>query len=207
MEKCLILNENLHQNIREILKIQMDIFHYDSIMILRVDEDGTCTSILQSDDDTYKSFILKSFEDIKTNEVILKDKLIQKSDLYKLCTFFNVQALFPILLQDVCVAIMAINSPVPLFTSRQIEVAMFSSSYIENLISNENLVQDLEGYSGKMQKMLNEMITLHEITHALESSDNLDSLLEYIMQKSQKVMEAEAASLMLAIEETNELEF
>ncbi len=102
---------------------------------------------------------------------------------------------------------MAINSPVPQFTSRQIEVAKFSSSYIENLISNENLVQDLEGYSGKMQKMLDEMITLHEITHALESSDNLDSLLEYIMQKSQKVMEAEAASLMLAIEETNELEF
>jgi len=199
MEKCLILNENLHQNVREILKIQMDIFHYDSIMILRIDEDGTCTPLLQSDDDKYKSFILKSLEDIKTNEVILKDKLTQKSNLYKLCTFFNVQALFPILLQDVCVAIMAINSPVPQFTSRQIEVAIFSSSYIENLISNENLVQDLEGYSGKMQKMLNEMITLHEITHALESSDNLDSLLEYIMQKSQKVMEAEAATQMITL--------
>jgi sigma-B regulation protein RsbU (phosphoserine phosphatase) len=207
MENCLILNENLHQNVREILKIQMDIFHYDNIMILKVDEDGTCMSLLQSADDKYESFILKSLKDIKTNEAILKDKLTQKSDLYELCTFYNVQALFPILLQDVCVAIMAINSPVPLFTSRQIEVAMFSSSYIENLISNENLVQDLEGYSGKMQKMLNEMITLHEITHALESSDNLDSLLDYIMQKSQKVMEAEAASLMLAIEETNELEF
>ena len=55
--------------------------------------------------------------------------------------------------------------------------------------------------------MLKEMVTLHEITHALESSDNLDSLLEYIMQKSQNVMSAEAASLMLVVEETNELEF
>ena len=203
----MILQENLHQKIREILKIQMDIFHYDKIMILRVDEDRTCTPILNSDVKKYDSFILKSLKDIKHNKVILKSKLTQKSDLYDSCTFFDVHALLPIFLQDICVAIMAINSPVPLFTSRQIEVALFSSSYIENLISNENLVQDLESYSGKMQKMLNEMITLHEITHALESSENLDSLLEYIMQKSQKVMEAEAASLMLTIEKSNELEF
>jgi sigma-B regulation protein RsbU (phosphoserine phosphatase) len=96
---------------------------------------------------------------------------------------------------------------VPAFTDRQIEMATFSCSYISNLINNENLVQDLEGSSERMQKMLKEMVTLHEITHALESSDNLDSLLEYIMQKSQNVMSAEAASLMLVIEETNELEF
>jgi sigma-B regulation protein RsbU (phosphoserine phosphatase) len=86
-------------------------------------------------------------------------------------------------------------------------MATFSCSYIANLVNNENLVQDLEGSSERMQKMLREMVTLHEITHALESSDNLDSLLEYIMQKSQNVMTAEAASLMLVLEDTNELEF
>jgi len=58
-----------------------------------------------------------------------------------------------------------------------------------------------------MQQMVNELGTLHEITHALESTDSIDSLLEYIMKKSLGVMQAESASLMLVIQETNELEF
>jgi sigma-B regulation protein RsbU (phosphoserine phosphatase) len=58
-----------------------------------------------------------------------------------------------------------------------------------------------------MERMLKEMGTLHEITHALESTANLDSLLEYIMKKSQAVMQATAASLMLVVEGSNELEF
>ena len=102
---------------------------------------------------------------------------------------------------------MAISTPVPVFTERETEMAKFASTYISNLINSENLVQDLENYSGRIQEMLKEMITLHEITHALESMENLDTLLEYIMKKSQHVMKAEAASLMLVIEETNELEF
>jgi sigma-B regulation protein RsbU (phosphoserine phosphatase) len=83
----------------------------------------------------------------------------------------------------------------------------FVANYISHIIHNDNLVQNLENYSERLQKMLKEMGTLHEITHALESSENLDSLLDYIMEKSQNVMQAEAASMMLVVPETNELEF
>jgi sigma-B regulation protein RsbU (phosphoserine phosphatase) len=124
-----------------------------------------------------------------------------------LCEHFDVQILFPIKLEGKCFAFLAINSQIPLFTKRQIEVASFISNYISNMVHNENLVRNLENYSDRMKKMLNEMGTLHEITHALEYSDNIDSLLEYIMQKSMKLMNSEAASLMLVVEDTNELEF
>ena len=214
MDNCIILIEELRKKVLEVLKIQLNIFHYEKIMLISIAEDGTCIPIVYSDDKTsktYESYSLNSVEDLKSQEMFLKSELADDSDLYNLCEFYDVNTLFPVLLpsylQNKCVACLAINSPVPVFTDRQIEMAIFSCSYIANLINNENLVQDLEGSSERMQKMLKEMVTLHEITHALESSDNLDSLLEYIMQKSQNVMTAEAASLMLVIEESNELEF
>jgi len=211
MDNCINLIEELRQKIFEVLKIQQDIFHYDKIMLISVDEDGSCLPVITSDEKSYKSYNLNSLEELKSNEMFLKGDLDKDSDLHTLCEFYDVHTLFPVVmpsnLQNKCVACVAINSPVPAFTERQMEMATFSCSYIGNLINNENLVQDLEGSSERMQKMLKEMVTLHEITHALESSDNLDSLLEYIMQKSQNVMSAEAASLMLVIEESNELEF
>jgi sigma-B regulation protein RsbU (phosphoserine phosphatase) len=211
MNNCIILIEELRQKVLEVLKIQLDIFHYDKIMLISVEEDGACTPIVTSDDKSYTSYQLNSVEQLRSEDKYLKSDLAADSDLYSLCDFFDVHTLFPVVmpsyLQNKCVACVAINSPVPVFTDRQIEMATFSCSYIANLINNENLVQDLEGSSERMQKMLKEMVTLHEITHALESSDNLESLLEYIMQKSQNVMSAEAASLMLVLEESNELEF
>jgi len=211
MDNCINLIEELRHKVYEVLKIQLDIFHYDKIMLISVAEDGECIPVITSDDKSYKSYKLNSVEDLKSEEMFLKSNLDKESDLHSLCEFYDVHILLPIVmssyLQNKCVACVAINSPVPDFTDRQMEMATFSCSYIANLIDNENLVQDLEGSSERMQKMLKEMVTLHEITHALESSDNLDSLLEYIMQKSQNVMSAEAASLMLVIEETNELEF
>ena len=214
MDNCINLIEELRQKVLEVLKIQLDIFHYEKIMLISIAEDGTCIPIVYSDDKTsktYESYSLNSVEDLESQEMFLKSELAADSDLHSLCEFYNVHTLFPVILpsyqKNKCVACLAINSPVPVFTDRQIEMATFSCSYIANLINNENLVQDLEGSSERMQKMLKEMVTLHEITHALESSDNLDSLLEYIMQKSQNVMTSEAASLMLVIEESNELEF
>jgi sigma-B regulation protein RsbU (phosphoserine phosphatase) len=197
----------LTSKILEVLKIQKDIFHYEEVTIISISESGICKSIVNSEGSKSKKFPHKLTFELEDNSIIYQHELSQKSDLYSLCEFFNVHTLFPIFQKDRCVAIMAINSALPSFTERQIDVAAFICGYIANLLDNEYLVHDLEGYSGRMEQMLNEMITLHEITHALESSENLDSLLEYIMQKSQKVMGAEAASLMLVISETNELEF
>ena len=150
---------------------------------------------------------MKTIEEIQGQDIIFKNRLEEDSNLFAFCVHFDVDVLFPITLKDHYVGFLAINSPVPQFTDRQIEIATFACNFITSLVDNENLVQNLEGYSERMQKMLKEMVTLHEITDALESSDNLDTLLEYIMQKSQNVMTAEAASLMLTIEETYELEF
>lgn len=207
MENNFILKYELQHKVAEILEIQKDIFHYENIMLIGMEENGVCLSILQTGEKEYNSFHLKQTDEIKEQNIIFKNRLSDDSDLHALCSHFDIHILFPISLKDRHIGFLAINSQLPLFTDRQIEIATFACNFITSLIDNENLVHNLEGYSERMQKMLKEMITLHEITHALESSDNLDSLLEYIMQKSQNVMTAEAASLMLVIEDTNELEF
>jgi len=207
MDKCLNMKPEFRRQIAEILHIQIEVFHYDKILILGVGEDNTCQVSLKTDSKKYDKFPVKSKKSITLKDFIIKTDLKAQSTLYKLCTFFDVQALFSINMDGECVAFMAIGSKIPTFTDRQIDIAHFIANYIGNLLYNDNLLQDLQYFSQRMEQLLNEMGTLHEITHALDSVRNLDSLLEYIMEKSQSVMQTEAASMMLVIEETNELEF
>jgi sigma-B regulation protein RsbU (phosphoserine phosphatase) len=207
MKKKSLLNPDMQARVLDLLKIQKEIFHYDRLALIQISEDLHSRVLLDTDKKNQKKFRLKSKENFKQGEIIQKNALDPASDIYQFCKFFNFDVLAPVFFNDRCVALMAIHSQIPVFTDRQTEMVQFSAYYISNLINSENLVRDLEDYSERMQKMLDEMITLHEITHALESTDNLDTLLEYIMRKSQNVMQAEASSLMLVIEETNELEF
>jgi sigma-B regulation protein RsbU (phosphoserine phosphatase) len=207
MEHCISLNSDLRKKIRTTIQIQMDVFHYEKIHIIGLGDDGLCELLLQSDKKSYDQFQLTPPHNIEKQKFVLKNRLANSTELFALCEHFDVQILFPIKLEGKCFAFLAINSQIPLFTKRQIEFASFISNYISNMVQNENLVQNLENYSNRMQKMLDEMVTLHEITHALESSNNIDSLLEYIMQKSMNLMNSEASSLMLVVEDTNELEF
>ena len=203
----LTLNSELRKKISTTIQIQMEIFHYDKILILGFDDNGHCSPIMQSDQISYHPFKIKVENELENTEIFIKNQDSKRPNLRALCEYFQVQILFPIFMGTRCLALMAIDTKIPSFTKRQEEVGSFMANYISHLIHNDNLVQNLESYSDRLQKMLNEMGTLHEITHALESTQNLDSLLEYIMQKSQNVMRAEAASLMLVVPDTNELEF
>ena len=186
--------------------IQLDVFHYDKILMLAFDETSRVKSLIQSDKKKYKSLKLKK-TDLKAEKVIFMRNLNSASPLYAICEAFGVQALFSIRPDEESLAFLAIASQIPTFTDRHIETARFICEYISKMLRTDSLVQNLQHYSERMQKMVDELGTLHEITHALESTDSIDSLLEYIMQKSLAVMQSESASLMLVIEETNELEF
>ncbi len=78
---------------------------------------------------------------------------------------------------------------------------------IEKLMQNYQMAKDLNAYSHRLEQVLSEMSALHDVSRAIESSENLDTLLKYILKKAKKLMKVESASLMLALEETNELEF
>ena len=68
------------------------------------------------------------------------------------------------------------------------------------MLENKRLVEGL-------QEKVQEFSTLTEVGNTLSSTLNLDELLGLVMQKAQEVLKAEASSLMLIDEETNELYF
>jgi sigma-B regulation protein RsbU (phosphoserine phosphatase) len=207
MDHCFTINQDLKKQIYATMLIQIEVFHYEKILIMGLGEDSYCHVELQSDKKKYLPFEIKNLKNLPSDKVAFSRDFRKNSKIYQLCQHFEIQALFPIKLREQCTAFLGISSLIPTFTQRQIEISKFIANYIGNMLHNDNLVSNLKDYSDRMTRMLNEMGTLHEITHALESSDNLDTLLEYIMQKTHSVMNAESASLMLVIEETNELEF
>ncbi len=87
------------------------------------------------------------------------------------------------------------------------DVGGLITRYLTSVIDNQYLVDDIRKFSGRMEQLVTEMSALHEITRAFESGQNLQSLLEFIMDKCMTLMSAEAASLMLMVEDGKELEF
>ncbi len=57
------------------------------------------------------------------------------------------------------------------------------------------------------RQMLEEISAMHDIGRSLQSGQNLDDLLTYIMGKCMVLMDSEAGSLMLVAPDTDELEF
>jgi sigma-B regulation protein RsbU (phosphoserine phosphatase) len=202
------IKKDLQDKIAAMLQIQIEVFHYKKALILVIDNNGLWQVLLQSDKKSYGTFLCPLAKTISKKLILTrKDLTASKSALKPLFEFFNFQLLVPISTEKNYRMFMALASAVRSFNSQQTDLARFIANSISNMIMNENLVHNLENYSDRMERMLKEMGTLHEITHALESTANLDSLLEYIMKKSQAVMQAQAASLMLVVEGSNELEF
>jgi sigma-B regulation protein RsbU (phosphoserine phosphatase) len=202
------IKKDLQDKIAAMLQIQIEVFHYKKALILVIDNNGLWQVLLQSDKKSYGTFLCPLAKTISKKLILTrKDLTASKSALKPLFEFFNFQLLVPISTEKNYRMFMALASAARSFNSQQTDLARFIANSISNMIMNENLVHNLENYSDRMERMLKEMGTLHEITHALESTANLDSLLEYIMKKSQAVMQAQAASLMLVVEGSNELEF
>jgi sigma-B regulation protein RsbU (phosphoserine phosphatase) len=78
---------------------------------------------------------------------------------------------------------------------------------IEILIGNYFLRNSLQYNVKRTQQLINEMSALHELGRSIESSQNLDKLLRYLTEKCMKLMNGEAASLMLLDRGRRELQF
>ncbi len=78
---------------------------------------------------------------------------------------------------------------------------------IERMLDNSRLQLEIEIYTQKTKKMITEIGAIHEISRAIDSSESLDLLLKYIVEKGMAISGSEAASLMLVCNDRTELEF
>ncbi len=200
MRKSIAIPDNLQMNFKSTLNFYKNIFNYKDTLIIIVDR-NEFFPVLHSNAQNLSSVLINQANLPENN--IIKNDHDKNEDVKKLCEHFSVQALFSFNKKY----FIGVNSVNKNLTNEEKKIGGFFAQYFENLIKNEELVGSLESYSKRMQQMLSEISTLHEITRALDSGENLDSLLKYIMGKCKLIMNAEAASLMLVITETNELEF
>jgi len=78
---------------------------------------------------------------------------------------------------------------------------------IRRALERRDLVQENMRLVDGLQAKVQELTTLMEVGRTLNSTLNLDQLLGLVMEKVQEVLKAEASSLMLVDEETDELYF
>ncbi len=86
------------------------------------------------------------------------------------------------------------------------EISLACSSFF-NLFQQIYFEEKLHQSKERSRQIMSEVSVMHEISRAFEGSNSLENLLEYIVDKSRLITRTESASLMLHIEESNELEF
>ena len=89
----------------------------------------------------------------------------------------------------------------------QLHSARLLSKIIEQRIQNEFLDQSLHRSLQQTRKLISELGALHEISRMFESSQNINVLLKYVLEKCMDLMNAEAASAMMVVGDGTELEF
>ena len=201
------INRHLKKDIEQTFGIHKELFDYRDVFLIDLQKNGVCKVLVQAAKTRYSTITLKKEISRTQNDLIFSNRLPVNSALHQMSNHFKANLMAPIRHAKRVSGFLAIKSSRHIFSARERSMVHFVASYIENMLANDQLVKNLQSYSGRMQKVMMEMGTLHEITRALKSTDSLDSLLEYIMRKSMNVMQAEAASLMMLIEEDRELEF
>jgi phosphoserine phosphatase RsbU/P len=202
MKKSQTMPVNISTNLINSLDFYKNIFNYKNILLLN-DDGSNFNVLIQTNEKKYTEFNYDGKRQRIKEKVYLKQNLSKRSLIYRLCDHFNVHMLFQV--NDT--KVIAIQTDSVELQHQEIKLGIFFSDYLENLLESEKLVVDLELNSKRLRQMITEITTLHEITRALDSGQNLDALLYYIMEKCKLIMNAEATSLMLVIPETNDLEF
>jgi len=202
MKNAQSIPANLSTNLKNSLDFYKNIFNYKNILLLN-DSDSKIEVLIQTNVKKFSAFDYSGKKLKIVDKVYLKQNLSKRSSIYNLCNHFDVHMLFKVNRSYV----IAIQNSEDEFQDQELKLGMFFSDYLDNLLKSEKLVIDLEQNTKRLQQMITEITTLHEITRALDSGQNLDALLFYIMEKCKLLMNSEATSLMLVIPETNELEF
>ena len=199
------LKQKLKKELKSIFEVQVSLYNYSNILLIECRKDGSFQSIIQYKNNSYQIF--KPLKCPTTHKIFYKKEYRKNSAIFKFLHHFNIELAVPIIHDHKIHGFYAVHLKTDRISKNEISLIQFITNYITNIIKSEIMNIDLTGYSRRIEKVVSEISTLHDITKALDSEANIDHLLEFIMKKSMALMQAEAASLMLVDEKTNELEF
>ncbi len=152
----------------------------------------------------------KSFEFVEepsiTADLVNIKTVDQRDSIYDFLNHFHICCGTRMKLPAHQIYFAAVSVPRPYRKYENFILSLFID-FCRETVRQEILQKRLDTLLENRKKVSEEMIALHEISRLIQSSQNLDSLLHYVIEKCMKLMNAEAASLMMVVEGTDELEF
>ena len=132
---------------------------------------------------------------------------IKDKDAGKIFTHFNIDLLYPLNTSDKKMTVLGLSDDTINRDDLQINSFKLLANSFEQFLQNDFLEKSLKRSNQQTKQMISEMGALHEISRMFESSKNIDALLKYVLEKCMDLMNAEAASSMMVVPDTDELEF
>jgi phosphoserine phosphatase RsbU/P len=148
-----------------------------------------------------KSFKLK--QDFN-GDILFKNSVEKSSELDKFFKIFNTNTIFSFQAQGKRKFVVSLSLAEADHYKKEIQViSLLFSQMCNQLFLEERLKMETQ----RTEQIISEVGVLHEISRAFDGSKSLENLLTYILEKARELIRTESASVMLYIEETNDLEF
>jgi len=144
-----------------------------------------------------------SFADI----CLMKKADAEDGEVGKIFEYYDLQLLHALSRSETKIFLLGISQKSGSLLNTDMQFIRVLADTLSARIQNINLNKELLYYADRTRQMISELSILHEINRAIDSAQHIDSLLNYITEKSMNLIGAESASLMLIVKETNELEF
>lgn len=190
----LLKSERFKKEFSFLLQKLKTLWPIDTLLLFEEQQDKHILSVFPKQG--RKRYLLNGNFDV--NDIIIKNPELETT-LFKA---FSINALISIQLYNKKYYLgLKFSGP---FDENSVQIIGYT---FEKFYNAENLELKLQKGHERTQQIISEVSVLHEISRAFEGSKSLDNLLHYLVEKAQFLMRTESASLMLHIEETNELEF
>ncbi len=203
------MQSSLSEDVKRVLLYYRKLFNYQSLYLFPDIDPKTIAPILTIGVGDKKPFEhqqkigwLNYFQDVLTQDNI--DKHLSVGEFFK---YYDLDVLYPIRLNGTCYGFLGVGTHGRNINQIELQIGELIVSYLASFWRNLELLKGAKDASEKTQTFVEEIASLLEISHAIESGEDLQDLLEFIMKKCMNVMRAEAASLLLLDENDKELEF
>ena len=203
------MQNSISEDVKKILLYYRKLFNYQSLYLFPKVNTKTITPIVSIGVEDKKPFEhqqkigwLNYFQNVLTHQNI--DEHLSVGEFFK---YYELDILYPIRLNSTCYGFLGIGSNGRNINRIELQIGELIVNYLASFWRNLELLKGAKTDSQKTEALVEEIANLLEISHAIESGENLQVLLEFIMKRSMKIMRAEAASLLLLDENQKELEF
>ena len=198
----------INNDIIEVLEYHKRLFNYKNIIIFPTIANSEIKPLMALSKDTEFSFVQTGeLTWLNYHSEIISSENLKKGEAVKsFFTHFGLDVLIPIREGKECFGYLALSANSKKFNEFELKINQIIVKFLANYWINQNHLLKSQITTKILHSMFSEITSLLEISRAVESGRDLQSILEFIMQECMRIMKAEAASLMLMANK-NELEF